>query len=306
MEQSADGHRTTVVNVNAGKPWLTKFSGENAENYVIWRHQVVSLMESGHPVNEIFNAVRSSLLGQAAKILARMGTQVTLQDIVDQMDSIYGSVESKSDLLAAFFSARQGSNETVADWSCRLEETLDLIKRQGELPSDPNKMLRTMLWTGLRPDLKDISMYIYDRTEDFNKLRIELRRLEKQHPPVTTKTPAPCKPQQSAESEMTAAIKKLSNQLQQLTTDVTQMKKQMARKQNEPEPTPCHPSFSQESRAEGNVRPTGNSEYNQQSRSRMQCYRCGGFDHIAIGCRVRTDHLRNQDFPNKPLARGGR
>ncbi|XP_076453453.1 paraneoplastic antigen-like protein 5 [Babylonia areolata] len=188
----------TVVNVTTGKPWLVKFTGEDIESYPVWRHQLSSLIANRYSEKEVSNAIRSSLHGQAGRVLIRMGTDASVSDII-KMDSIYGTVDMESDLLATFYGARQGPGESVADWSCRLEEILDQVKKQGPLPSSPNEMLRTMLWTGLRCELKDISMYIYDRIKDFDELRTALRRLEK-HPQFNVpKKPVVSKMNQSSE-----------------------------------------------------------------------------------------------------------
>lgn len=40
-------------------------------------------------------------------------------------------------------------------------------------------MLHGKLWIGLRDDLKDVSGHKYDTIEDFNKLQIALRQIEK-------------------------------------------------------------------------------------------------------------------------------
>lgn len=42
-------------------------------------------------------------------------------------------------------------------------------------------MLYGKLWIGLRDDLKDVSGYKYDIIEDFNKLQIVLRQIEKDY-----------------------------------------------------------------------------------------------------------------------------
>ncbi len=44
-----------------------------------------------------------------------------------------------------------------------------------------NDMLRSMLWTGMRQELKDVSGYKFDSIKDFDKLRVEMRKLEQEH-----------------------------------------------------------------------------------------------------------------------------
>lgn len=42
-------------------------------------------------------------------------------------------------------------------------------------------MLRNMFWQGLKPVLKDISGYKFEKIKDFDKLRVEIRKLEQDH-----------------------------------------------------------------------------------------------------------------------------
>ncbi|XP_076470832.1 uncharacterized protein LOC143300787 [Babylonia areolata] len=302
---------TTVVNVTTGKPWLVRFTGEDIESYPVWRHQLSSLISNRYPEKEVSNAIRSSLHGQAGRVLIRMGTDASVSDIIKKMDSIYGTVDTESDLLATFYGARQGPGESVADWSCRLEEILDQVKKQAPLPSSPNEMLRTMLWTGLRCELKDISMYIYDRIKDFDELRTALRRLEKQHPQFNVpKKPVVSKMNQS--SEETSAIKKLTSQIQQLTNEMANLKKQVTsnaqsqQRENQPQYWRTKSAAAQEE-SQSHYTPETKRHHRDRSsvssQCRIQCYRCGQFDHVAAGCRVRLDHLK-QDFHRKPMTRG--
>nr|KAG5707499.1 hypothetical protein BaRGS_012003 [Batillaria attramentaria] len=175
------------------KPWLTKFTGENAADYSLWRYQLLSLQREGHTEKDIKDAIRASLHGKAGYVVVRMGTGVTIQEIVAKMDSIYGQVKSEADVLASFYGAKQEETETVAEWGCRLEMLLDNVRQQNvPLQRPADVMLRTVLWTGLRQELKDVSAYQYDRSETFDGLRVALRRLEQQHPPKPRDT-KPCK-----------------------------------------------------------------------------------------------------------------
>lgn len=86
------------------------------------------------------------------------GLDKPLSDILETLDSVYGSVENKQQLLSEFYGARQRGDEDITAWSRRLEEIIGKglekgIVRQNEV----NSMLHSMLWTGLRQELQDIS-----------------------------------------------------------------------------------------------------------------------------------------------------
>ena len=147
-----------------------------------------------------------------------------MQDILSKMNSIFGETDTEPDVLASFFGARQAKTESVADWRCRLEALVDLAKRQSTLPGDSDLLLRNMLWSGLRQDLKDVSLYHYDKSTSFDQLRIELRRIEKQHA-QSAKEPAPKSPAACKAAQRQAGQKEVdqATQLQQVITHLAKL-----------------------------------------------------------------------------------
>ena len=41
-----------------------------------------------------------------------------MTDILEKMNSVFGDIDTEADVLAMFYGARQGPEETVADWGC--------------------------------------------------------------------------------------------------------------------------------------------------------------------------------------------
>nr|KAG5696066.1 hypothetical protein BaRGS_017178 [Batillaria attramentaria] len=208
------------------KPWLAKFTGENAADYRLWRHQLTSLLTENHTERDIKDAIRASLHGKAGLVTVRMGPDVTISDIIAKMDSIYGQINSEADVLAAFYGARQEATETVAEWGCRVESLLDEVKQQRvQLQRPSDEMLRTVLWTGLRQELKDVSSYHYDRARSFDELRVVLRRLEQQHPPpAKAAKPSNCKAATKGKpTQEKSEIDDLKAAIHQLTTEVREL-----------------------------------------------------------------------------------
>ena len=167
-------------------------------------HQVHSLIKEKHPEKDIFNAIRSSLHGKAGSIVVRLGTEASITDILKKMDRVFGEVDTEAELLAALYSTRQGPTESVSDWGCRLETLFDAAKRQTTIPGNPDEVLRSVFWAGLRQELKDVSAYYFDTIRTFDELRTALRRIEKQHmKPSTEKIKsATCKSAQDIVQEL--------------------------------------------------------------------------------------------------------
>ena len=92
-------------------------------------------------------------------------------------------------------------------------------------------MLHSMLWTGLRQDLKDISGHKYDTIRDFNTLRVALRQIEKDHLPQKAKTNIKPNTAKSATppaetSSIKTDVEELKGMVQQLTHKVSSMEQQ--------------------------------------------------------------------------------
>ncbi|XP_070198734.1 paraneoplastic antigen Ma3-like [Littorina saxatilis] len=297
---------TPVISITGRKPWLTKFNPDQGhEGFTLWKHQLTCLQRENHSDKDMFDAVRSSLQGKAAHILVRLGPGASISDILNKMDSVYGEIETESDVLAEFYGAHQEKNETVADWGCRLEQLLDVAKRQAYVPGNPDEALRNKFWTGLRQELKDVSAYQYDTSTSFDQLRITLRRIEKQHlacqTPSKSPKPTPCKSTQKQETnckdgpesemaEMRAMIQQLTAQVKKLTTNPD--------KPSDQGPTVSNDAYQRggtqnRGRRGGPYRGRGGSHGNS---SDIACFKCGEKGHIAIGCRTRTDHLQTTQF----------
>lgn len=212
-------------------------------------------------------------------------------------------MESKEELLAEFYRARQKDDESVTTWSCRLEDLLGkAVTKRLVKNSDKDGMLRSMLWTGLKSSLKDISGYKYDTLKTFDELRVALRHIEKDYEErtATTKKPQIAKSATKEQDEP----KPDTSKLDELTGLVLQLATRMD----------SYETNSYGNRGRGGNRYRGNKKYqsrpNWQNRQdnrdqassanqtkEIRCYRCGQVGHIKKGCRVRQEDLNSK----KPL-----
>lgn len=106
-----------------------------------------------------------------------LGVRIFL--IIQKLDSIYGIVVEKEDILLEFYSVRQREDEECVRWSCRLEDILNKVIQKNFIDcSQFEEMLRIMFFKGLRFLFKDICGYLYDKCKLFDELRIFVRKLE--------------------------------------------------------------------------------------------------------------------------------
>lgn len=216
--------------ISSHPPKVRCFSGGESKGdlpFDIWRYDVkMTLKDPTYTTQQKEFAIRRSLTGSAARLVMYQGFDKPIEEALQVLDSVYGSVDNKEQLLAEFYSARQHDDEDVTTWSNRLQEILGKGLEKGIVsPVEMNSMLHAMLYTGLRQELKDISGHKYDTVKDFNQLRVALRQLEKDHQPKKSK-PNTAKAITPIETTDRRDIEDLKGMVQQLTHTVTQLKEQ--------------------------------------------------------------------------------
>ena len=127
---------------------------------------------------------------------------------------------------------------------------------------DMNSMLHAMLWRGLRQELKDISGHKHDVIKDFNRLRVALRQLEKDHQPKKSKPNIIKVVSETPESER-QDIEELKGMVHQITTKVNELK------QHQQQP----PSYKGNNYRDNRGRRWNNSSHGQQGQNSYQSQR---------------------------------
>lgn len=173
--------KPTVANI-IQDPRISMFSGDTSKDvtYDIWKYEVNSLLrEHSHSLPVINRAIRKSLRGEAARVVVQLGEVVGIDEIIDRLDALYGSVESQELLLAKFYSSQQKEGESVASWACRVEELLSRASKQDEYDRRMNNdMLKAKFWAGLLQPLKDASRYKFDTVNRYSEFLKAVRSIE--------------------------------------------------------------------------------------------------------------------------------
>ncbi|VDI80157.1 Hypothetical predicted protein [Mytilus galloprovincialis] len=284
---------------NAYLPRISAFSGDvkTGTPYDLWRYEVQCLIKTGHTHETITMAIRRSLRGDASKVPMRLGPEATIDDIIDKMDSIYGSVDQPEALLGQFYTARQQDDEDVATWACRLEEILSKAKnRKNVTEENINDMLTSKFFDGLRPEMKNIVRYKKDTITDFHSLLKATREIENQHnlkPSLKKKPPTQATSKSTTTTVENRQIQQLTALVKQLSQDVKALKED--RNCDQPSTniqwsrrdtswTPYHPD-------ETTIyRPV--EQHRRRKQNDFTCWRCRQPGHYAIDCTVRLDHSR--------------
>lgn len=318
---------TKSTTVHTNQPRLSIFYGENATkgeiDYEQWRYEVKSLLlEETYKEDMIMQAIRRSVRGEAIRILMRLGTGVDIETILEKFESVYSTVDTKEELLAKFYSAKQGESEDITAWSCRLEDLLSRVVEQGMISHhDSEEMLRTKFWAGLRQDLKDISGFKFEMINDFDKLRVELRKMEREHklPEKETKKTTNLTQHVSPATENKKNVQPESEitELKQLVQDMSIRVNDMGKKLSELQEQQTTNTTSNRqnyttrgrSRFRQSYNPTprfnnGRERGFQSVNTGPQCYRCRQFGHFQWQCNVRLDHSKHLNW-RPPCTKGG-
>ena len=288
--------------------------------YDQWKYEVLGLRTSGKwPEDILLQAMRKSVKGEASKVLMRLGNEITFGEVMKKFESVYGIIESKEHILANFYSARQMESEDITAWSCRLEDLLSRAIDQHLVDkAKANDMLKAMIFTGMRPELKNICGYVVEKIDNFDELRVALRVLEKEHlgekhQTVTSHSGNVVEMQKEidqlkgAMGEITSNLKTVTEQLKEVTATSNSGQLYRGNRQRGGSRGRSYssrgrgnaqlgrsPQQQQENASKarnvstGNVRGRGN--YNQFL-SGIFCYRCGQEGHYQYTCNIRTDHL---------------
>lgn len=293
-------------------PRLPIFSGDKKgdTNFDLWKYEVQCLLKENYCESVISQAIRRSLKGDAARIVMVLGPDANITDILSKFESVYGTIHSKATVLSKFYSARQQEEENVAAWGCRLEDLLNQARKEGLVQTAAvNDMLKNMFYEGLRPELKDTTAFIFDKTQNFDDLRHEIRIKEEEM--IQRKKSR--KTERTQAISTTEEIEEIKAMIQNLNKDVLDMKNR-AYSTNENSDKDMSPQYSSPrfENYRGNIRGRGQF-YRQgqfqgrQSAGDVTCYRCGQQGHLQYGCRVRLDHRRPQGLNmRRPTARRGK
>lgn len=93
---------------------ISFFSGDSkSDAYDVWRYEVECLLNESYKPETISHAIRRSPKGEASRVVMHLGAGASTRSILDKLDSIYGTVAEREDILAEFYSARQEKMKNV-------------------------------------------------------------------------------------------------------------------------------------------------------------------------------------------------
>ena len=102
----------------------------------------------------------------------RLGPHVTLEQLLDKLESVYGLVDVGDSVMSKFYCAKQKDTEDVVSWGCQLEELISQAIELGEIQeSEAHKKMMSRFVFGLKKNLKDRMDVEKHQYTEFDKLR---------------------------------------------------------------------------------------------------------------------------------------
>ena len=238
-------------------PRLPMFSGDtNTKNetlYTQWQYEVMSLEnDPSWSSAVIMQAIRRSTKGLAATLLHSLGINASVKQVLEKFDVVFGNVLSGEDLLQEFYTSKQKDGESIAEWSCRLEELAYQAKEKGVmLEAEFDNMIRHQFWRGIsRLYVRTGIRHLFDSGAGYNKLVMTARALENEE------GAQPIKPAASARKVQQQAIVGTSrdDKLDFIVQELKELKSRLAK---------------MEAGTDGGTR---------------RCYECNSTDHLRNKC----------------------
>ena len=287
---------------------ISIFSGDESNDscYEAWKFEVVTLIKDGTFSDKVIaTALTKSLRGDAASVVRRMGLNACIEDIMQKLEGIFGTVEDSESLLSTFYSAEQHPGEKVSTWGCRLEDLLDRALQGQALSSKSiDDMLKVKFWSGLQDHIKEGTRHLKNTVSDFDQLRVEARKVERERSGSRTQEIFP-KLKKSGQvklmkvDEPECQLEKMKGEIRQMNTKISELHSLVMKNVS---PTQHHESSSPHLHVtsnQGRTNWTRNHNYNHMNRGQ---YRGRGRNwsqsHQAV-----SDHQQRSNSSHPPIHR---
>ena len=142
-----------------------------------------------------------------------------------KLESAYGTTETKESVMKKHYTCEQKPNESVESFASHLEDLFDQgVELQGFRRSD-TMILKQVLHSGLRKELKHLSVYQCDKIQGCDEFERELRKLEADMNADGQESKKPCKPTVQMEKKEDADNSEVKQLLKQINERIDKLEK---------------------------------------------------------------------------------
>lgn len=181
-EEAADTESSQKPTKTHHYPRISTFYGEDNKGEVSWptfKFEVEALIsENIFTEEQILLGVRRAVKGNASDVLRRLGIGVGIKEVMEKLKNTFGSIETEEIILRKFYACQQEASETVATYASRIEEMFARAVTLGGMKKGDDKILKKVFYQGLKPQIKHLAFSKCDLIEDYDKFKIEVRKIE--------------------------------------------------------------------------------------------------------------------------------
>ena len=163
-------------------PRLSIFYGEDGKGEVgfqTWKYEILCLQEEKkYPEDQILLAIRRSAKGEAANILRRLGVKASVMEILKKFSSCFGDIDSPELIMKKFYAIEQKPTESLVSYAARVEELFSQAVEVKALNASQEIILKNVFYQGLRQPLKQCGNLKFETITDYDKFKIEMRKIE--------------------------------------------------------------------------------------------------------------------------------
>lgn len=158
----------------------------------------------------------------------RLGETATVEEILTTFHSAFGNTESAESILKKFHGCVQQKGEPVVKYTSTIGGLFSMAVDLKAIQRQNRFLLKSVFYEGLEMDLKVAAMYKFDKVEDYNSFKAEVRKLEAD---MRSEGAKPCnsisgkeKEDKSDMGEMKAILKQISSRIDKIEKQQEEMK----------------------------------------------------------------------------------
>ena len=122
--------------------------------------------------------ITCAVKGSANDKIRWLGPGASLRYVLEKLECDYGTIENKESALRKLYTCEQKTNESVESYATRLEELFYRCVQLHAMSMTDKQVLKKILHSGLRRDLKQMTVYQLDKIEGYDDFKRELRIME--------------------------------------------------------------------------------------------------------------------------------
>ena len=231
--------------------------------------------------------------------------KATVKEILKKLSSSFGDIDTPELIMKKFYAVEQKSTESLITYAARVEELFAQAVEVKALQATQENILKSVFYQGIKQPLKQCGNLKYETTIDYDRFKIEMRKIESDLQASSkkeTETSTKCQAVNQKPSEM----QEVKDLLTKMNEKINALEEKQEQQQQQYTPYTSYRGRGQYrgprhhrgdynrgsyQRGRGQyrpTRPTGSSTfrpaapYTQQKK--FTCYSCGGENHIARNC----------------------